>query len=139
MLKFALKHMSIRLGKNILIGVSIIITLIVSLLSFNIANQVKDGIINSYKYYDTIIGPSGSQTQLVLNTLFYTDKSLGIIPYSVYERLSADNRINTIIPFAEGDNFNNSKIIGTDVRYLEEFNIKEGKAFDAPHQAVLGK
>ena len=138
MINFAMKHMAIRAGKNILIAISVVITLTVSLLAYNIANQVKDGIVNSYKYYDTIIGPAGSPTQLVLNTLFYTDKPLGIIPYDTYEKLLDDSRIAVAIPFAEGDNYNNAHIIGTTAKYLDEFKITQGEAFSSAYQAVIG-
>lgn len=138
MFKFAMKHMAIRAGKNILIAISVVITLTVSLLAYNIANQVKDGIVNSYKYYDTIIGSAGSPTQLVLNTLFYTDKPLGIIPYDTYENLLDDSRVAVVIPFAEGDNYNNARIIGTSAKYLDEFKIAEGEAFSSAYQAVIG-
>ena len=138
MLKFSLKHMAIRSGKNILIALSIIITLTVSLLSYNISNQVKDGIIGSYKYYDTIIGAAGSQTQLVLNTLFYTDKPVGLIAYEVYEELSEDSRVVTAIPFAEGDNYNNARIIGTNAEFLDEFTVSQGRAFEKDYEAVIG-
>lgn len=138
MLNFSLKYMRIRLGKHILTGISIVIALTVSLLSYNIANQVKDGVINAYKYYDTIVGPAGSQTQLVLNTLFYTDKPLGLVSYKEYERLLADKRIAVAIPFGEGDNYRNARIIGTDRKYLDEFQIAQGEAFSGERQAVLG-
>lgn len=138
MLKFALKHMATRLGKNILTGLSVVIALTVSLMAYNIANQVKDGVINSYKYYDTIIGPSGSQTQLVLNTLFYTDKPLGLIPYEVYETLLNDRRVAVAIPFGEGDNYDNARIIGTDRKYLDEYNIAQGTPFSGDYQVVIG-
>jgi len=138
MLKFSFKHMLIRLGKYLLIAASIIITLTVSLLAYNIANQVKDGIVSSYKYFDTVVGPSGSQTQLVLNTLFYTDKPLGLIDYDQYEEIRKDRRVALAIPFAAGDNYNNARIIGTIPEYLSEFSISSGKAFEADYQAVIG-
>jgi len=138
MIKFAVRHMAIRKGKNVLIAISIVITLTVSLLAYNIANQVKDGFINSYKYYDTIIGPAGSQTQLVLNTLFYTDKPLGLISYEEYEKLLNNPRISIAIPFAEGDNYNNVRIVGTNVQYLDEFTIKKGKPFSDIYEVVIG-
>ena len=138
MLKFSLKHMRIRLGKHILTALSLVITLIVSLLAYNISNQVREGIVGSYKYYDTIVGPSGSQTQLVLNTLFYTDKPLGLIDYDEYEQIANDSRVAVAIPFAEGDNYANARIIGTDARYLDEFAMSQGRAFDGEYQAVIG-
>ena len=138
MLRFALKHMAIRLGKNVLIALSIIITLTVSLLAYNIANQVKDGIIGTYKYYDTIIGPSGSQTQLVLNTMFFTDRPLGTIPYEKVTDLSKDQRVAVAIPFAMGDNYNGARIVGTDAALLDGYHLSKGKPFSEPFEAVIG-
>jgi len=138
MFKFSLIHMAVRFGKNLLIIISIIITLTVSLLAYNISNQVKDGIVQSYKYYDTIVGPIGSQTQLVLNTLFYTDKPLGIILFSDYEKILNDKRISVAIPFAMGDNYNNSRIVGTVCEYMREFSIIQGVNFSESYQVVVG-
>jgi len=138
MLRFTVKHMSVRMGKNILIALSIVVTLMVSLLSFNISNQVKDGVVGTYKYYDTIVGATGSQTQLVLNTMFYTDKAPGLIPYEIYENLIDDTRVSVAIPFAEGDNYNNARIIGTHSEYLNEYTLVEGRVFNEIFEVVLG-
>ena len=138
MLKFALKHMVIRRGKHIFTAVSLIITLVVALLAYNISGQIKDGIINSYKYYDTIIGPQGSQTQLVLNTLFFTDKPLGLIPYDDYLKIANDERVAVAIPFVEGDNYSNARIVGTEGSCLDEFTISQGRAFEREYEAVVG-
>ena len=87
MLKFALKHMAVRRAKLIMTALSIIITAAVALLAYNISTQVSEGIVNTAAKYDIIIGPTGSSTQLAMNTMFFTDKPLGTIPYSLVEDL----------------------------------------------------
>ena len=68
MLKFALKNMAIKRAKIALIVISIVISAAVGILSYNISAQVEDGIISTTEYYDTIIGPAGSATDLVPDT-----------------------------------------------------------------------
>ena len=80
MLKFALRHMAVRRTKLIMICLSIIITACVALLAYNISTQISEGIIQTAANFDIIIGPSGSSTQLAMNTMFFTDKPLGTIP-----------------------------------------------------------
>ena len=87
MLKFALKNMLTKKVKMILIILSIVISATVAILAYNVASQVNDGLINTTSTYDMIVGPSGSSTQLAMNTLFFTDKPLGTISYEYVERL----------------------------------------------------
>ncbi|MDR1735495.1 MAG: hypothetical protein LBR85_01310 [Oscillospiraceae bacterium] len=138
MFRFAMKHMAVRFGKNALIALSVIITLAVSLLACNISGQVRDGILSAYRYYDTVIGPAGSQTQLVMNTLFFTDQPLGLIPYETLETLRADNRVTAAIPFAAGDSYGGARIVGTEPAFLAQYGLAEGTLFSKPYQAVVG-
>ena len=69
MLKFALKNMAIKKAKIILIVISIVISASVAILAYNISEQVDDGFKSTAAYYDMIVGPSGSSTQLAMNTM----------------------------------------------------------------------
>lgn len=138
MFTFAIKNLIVRKSKALLICISIIIATTVGLVSINISNQVKDGMITTTGYYDTIIGPSGSETQLALSTLFFSDKPLGTVDYEYYEKLSQDKRINTIIPMAMGDSYKNSKIIGTKIEFLLDKKYYEGEPFQKEFEAVIG-
>ena len=90
MLKFALKNMAVKKVKIILIVLSIVISASVGILAYNISKQVDNGIKSTAAYYDMIIGPSGSSTQLAMNTMFFTDTPLGTISYDYVEKLEAD-------------------------------------------------
>lgn len=138
MLKFALKNMAIKKTKIILIVISIVISASVAILAYNISEQVDDGFKTTAGYYDMIIGPSGSSTQLVMNTMFFTESPLGTISYEYFEALEQDTRINKVVPFTMGDSYNGAKIVGTTPDFLEGKEIEEGKTFAAPFEAVIG-
>ena len=138
MLKFALKNMAIKRAKILLVVLSIVISAAVGILAYNVSAQVEDGIVSTTEYYDTIIGPAGSETDLAMSTMFFTGSITDTIPYEHYEKLKADTRVNVAIPFAMGDNYNGSKIIGTTSEFLENKELREGEMFDAKFEAVVG-
>jgi len=138
MLKFAFKNMAIKKIKIILIVISIVISASVGILAYNISEQVDSGFKSTAGYYDMIIGPAGSSTQLVMNTMFFTDTPLGTIPYEYVEKLSADTRVNLVVPFTMGDSYNGSKIIGTTTDFLAGKELDEGKMFEGTYEAVIG-
>jgi ABC-type lipoprotein release transport system permease subunit len=130
--------MAIKKAKIILIVISIVISATVALLAYNVSEQVDDGFKTTAGYYDMIIGPSGSSTQLAMNTMFFTEKPLGTISYEIVERLVADNRINKVVPFTMGDSYNGARIVGTTPDYLEGKELDSGKMFASPFEAVVG-
>lgn len=138
MFKFALKNMAIKKAKILLIVLSIVISASVAILAYNISEQVDDGFKTTASYYDTIIGPSGSSTQLAMNTMFFTDKPLGTISYEYVEQLEKDTRVNTVVPFTMGDSYNASKIVGTTPTFLAEKELYDGEMFNDKFEAVIG-
>lgn len=138
MFKFALKNMLVKITKIILIVISIVISATVAILSYNISEQVDQGFKSTAAYYDMIIGPSGSSTQLAMNTMFFTDSPLGTISYEYVKKLEQDTRINVVVPFTMGDSYNGSKIIGTTPKFLEDKDLKKGEMFNEEFEAVVG-
>ncbi|MBQ8407915.1 MAG: ABC transporter permease [Clostridia bacterium] len=138
MLKFAIKNMAIKRAKIILIVISIVISASVAILAYNISEQVDDGFKTTAGYYDMIIGPSGSSTQLAMNTMFFTEKPLGTISYEYVEQLQADTRVNLVVPFTMGDSYNGAKIVGTVPAFLDGKNLREGEMFNDKFEAVIG-
>ena len=138
MFKFAIKNMAIKKVKIVLIVISIVISACVALLAYNISEQVDDGFKSTAAYYDIIIGPAGSSTQLAMNTMFFTEKPLGTISYEYVEDLRADMRINAVVPFTMGDSYNGAKIVGTEPLFLEGRALSDGEMFDAKFECVLG-
>lgn len=141
MLKFALKNMGIKKVQIILIVISIVISAGVGVLAFNVSSQVSDGIESNAGYYSLIIGPTGSKTQLAMNSMYFTDEPLGTIPFSVVNDVLSDTRrVTSAIPFAMADNYNGSRVIGTSSAFLREKSIESGDMFNdsAVCQAVVG-
>ena len=138
MLSFALKSMANRRAKLLMTALSVVITAAVALMAYNISTQVSEGIVNTAAKYDMIIGPSGSATQLAMNTMFFTDKPLGTIPYSLIDELKATGLVNEAIPFSMGDSYNAAPIVGTDAALLADKPLKAGAMFEEALDAVVG-
>ena len=141
MLHFALKNMAIKRVQILLVVLSIIISAGIGVLAYNVASQVDDGITENAGYYSVIIGPAGSQTQLAMNTMYFTDKPIGTIPYSVVEQLQQDGtRVNAVIPYAMADSYNGHNVVGTTAAFLKNKTVAEGEMFNdsATLQVVVG-
>ena len=137
MFNFILKNSLVKKSKLILTSITIILACMVGLLSINVSQQVNDGIIGLSGGYDVAIGPSGSDTQLAFNTLFFSEDPLGTIDYKIYEDLKSDERINVVIPFAMADSFGNYKVVGTENTFLKDYKLK-GELFDESFECVVG-
>ncbi len=140
MLKFALKNMAIKKMQVILIILSIVISAGIAVLAFNVATQVDEGITSNAGYYSAIVGPAGSNTQLAMNSMYFTDEPVGTIPYSVVTSLQQDSRVTQVIPFAMADNYNGYGVVGTAPAFLDGKDIAQGEMFaaDGVMQAVVG-
>ena len=140
MLKFALKNMAIKKTQVFLIILSIVISAGIAVLAFNVANQVDEGITNNAGYYSAIIGPAGSNTQLAMNTMYFTEEPVGTIPYSVVTSLQQDSRVTSVIPFAMADNYNGYGVVGTTPAFLDGKTVAQGELFtaDGTMQVVVG-
>ena len=140
MLKFAFKNMAIKKVQIILIVLSIVISAGIGVLAFNVATQVDEGITSGAQYYSAIVGPAGSNTQLAMNTMYFTDSPVGTIPYSVVSSLQQDQRVDSVIPFAMADNYNGYNVVGTTPAYLKNKSVAKGEMLTATEtmQAVVG-
>ncbi len=140
MFRFALKNMAIKKIQVILVVLSIVISAGVGVLAYNIGEQVSDGITGNAAYYSAIIGPEGSETQLAMNSMYFTDQPLGTIPYNIVTDLQKDSRVVTVVPFAMADSYNGFSCVGTTSAYLDGKDIAEGEIFDdkGALQVVVG-
>ena len=138
MFKFAFKNMAIKKAKIVLVVISVVISACVGILAYNISEQVDSGFKTTAAYYDMIIGPSGSSTQLAMNTMFFTDKPLGTISYEYVEQLQKDTRVNKVVPFTMGDSYNGAKIVGTTADFLDGKGLDEGAMYTEKFQCVIG-
>lgn len=118
-LKIAWQDLSRKPVQNVLAviigGVAIALAIAVLLISAS----VQQGMVDAAMPFDMIVGAKGSPTQLILNTIFLTDTPIGNIPASVREDLETDDRVERIIPFAFGDNYQGYRVVGSSPELFE--------------------
>lgn len=134
--------MAIKKVQIFLIVISIVISAGVGVLAFNVASQVDEGITTGAGYYSMIVGPAGSNTQLAMNSMYFTDSPVGTIPYSVVTELQKNPNVTSAIPFAMADSYNGHGVVGTASAYLNGKQLAKGEMFSddasALMQAVIG-
>lgn len=138
MFKFSIKNLLTRKSKFLMTTIAIIISTLIIMFSFNVARQISDGIISTASYYDVIVGPTGSSTDLVMSTMFFTGTTTDTINSDIYEELKNNKDVKEIVPFATGDNYKGNLIVGTDKTFLNNKKIKDGNNFEKAFDIVLG-
>ena len=98
--------------------------------------------------FDAVLGARGSPLQLVLNTVFHLETSPGNIPWTMYQKMKNDPRVELAVPYALGDNYRGFRIVGTETTLFTKFEYRDsvrfrtqgnGRFFDPTRQeAVLG-
>ncbi len=90
--------------------------------------------------FDLVVGAAGSETQLVLSSIFLQAAPLPLVDGSVLTKLSADPRVDWAAPVGFGDSFAGYPIIGTTTKLVAGTTpgFTEGKMFALEGEAVLG-
>ena len=70
---------------------------------FSISDQSERAFAGGSIGFDAVLGARGSQVQLVLNTVFHLETSPGNVPWSLYQEIKADPRVEAAVPYAVGD------------------------------------
>ena len=80
--------------------------------------------------YDLIVGPKGSDLQLVLSAVYRMQPPIENLPYLYLEQLKKDRRVVSAVPLAFGDVTQEGSfpIIGTTPEYFEN-DYMPGRAF----------
>ena len=88
-----------------------------------------------------LIGAPGSQTNLVLTSVYLQLEALPLIDGAVLNRLAADKRVAAVAPIAFGDVVNGYPVIGTTANFVTRWGRlapAEGRVFADEDEAVLG-
>jgi len=98
--------------------------------------------------YHLIVGPKGSDMQLVLSTIYRVSPPIENLPYYFYQELKNDRRVQDAVPLAFGDVTKEGAfpIVGTINRYFEvpyapdrSFTVQEGgERMGGKWDAVIG-
>lgn len=142
MFKFALKNMAIKKVQIILVVLSIVVSAGVAILAYNVASQIDDGIVNNASYYSAIVGPAGSNTDLAMNSIYFTGNPMETIPYSYINTLKQNTNVKRVIPLAIGGGTykNQYKVVGSSADLFMTKEFEAGAAFDDSKdcQVVVG-
>ena len=136
---FVKNNLKAGLWRNIIVLISIIISVTLIISVFNLSRQVDNNFKENAEQYDLIVTPKGSPTQAILSSLYFYDNPIGTMPYTVFRDLSTNENITKIVPIAMGDNMSGYKIVGTTVDYFgSTMTLAEGKYFSHNFDLVLG-
>jgi putative ABC transport system permease protein len=90
--------------------------------------------------FDLVIGAAGSETQLVLSSIFLQPAPLPLMPGDVLAKLSKDPRVAWAAPVGFGDSFAGYPLVGT-TRALIGSTVSgfaAGRMFEKEGEAVVG-
>ena len=90
--------------------------------------------------FDLVIGAGGSETQLVLSSVFLQPSALPLMSGDVLAKLAADPRVEWVAPVGFGDSFSGYPIVGTTRTLTETISggFSEGQVFVSEGEAVIG-
>ena len=91
--------------------------------------------------FDLLIGAPGSQTQLVLTSIYLQPEALPLIDGTLLNRLAADPRVAGMAPIAFGDIVLGYPVVGTTQNFVSRWgrlSASEGRLFTAEGEAVVG-
>ena len=138
MIKYSIKSLLSKKTISILFSLAIFIAVSISMLAINISSQIEEGFYQVDKKYDIIVGPKGSDTQLVMSSLFFSDDPLGTVDSKYLNKISEEYDLAKIIPLAIADYYRDSRIVGTTSDLLEEYQLEEGNLFANNFEIVIG-
>lgn len=76
--------------------------------------------------FDAILGPRGSELQLVLSTAFQLETSPGTLPWAFHDAVAAEPGVRAAIPVAVGDNYQGFRVVGTSAALFERARLPDG-------------
>jgi putative ABC transport system permease protein len=90
--------------------------------------------------FDLVIGAGGSETQLVLSSIFLQPSPLPLMPGDILAKLAADPRVAWLSPVGFGDSFSGYPVVGTSTALPSDLSggFSEGRGFAAETEAVVG-
>ncbi|TDK35593.1 ABC transporter permease [Rhizobium deserti] len=90
--------------------------------------------------FDLVIGAAGSETQLVLSSVFLQPAPLPLLAGEVLPKLLADPRVAWAAPVGFGDSFSGYPVVGTTKALISSTvaGLAEGRMFDKEGEALVG-
>lgn len=101
---------------------------------------LRQGSARAADGFDLLVAAPGSQTDLLLSTVFLRPSAVELLPPEITTQIMADPAAEFAAPIAFGDSHGDSPVIGTTAAFVQHLGkgLGEGQMFEALDQAVIG-
>lgn len=126
------------------VGAIVVVLLIASATALGMAVRIEEralrlGSARAADRFDLVVGAAGSETQLVLSSVFLQPAPLTLLSGRVLKALAEDPRVAFAAPVGFGDSFLGYPMVGTTAEFVESLGLADGgRAFSAPDEAIVG-
>jgi len=121
----------------------------IALLAFGVAavtllvltsRQLEERVYRDARGIDLVVGAKGSQTQIVLASIYQLDVPTGSVRWSEAQAIAAHRGVKKAIPISLGDNYYGFRVVGTTHDYMAHYDVtlSQGRFWHEPLEAVLG-
>lgn len=110
--------------------------------SINLSERaLREGSARAADRFDLIIGSAGSDTQLVLSSVFLQKNLLPLLSGKYLADLQNNPLVDWVAPLAFGDSYQNIPIVGTSSQAIThdgQFTLAQGRMFHDINEVVIG-
>ncbi|MDP9838443.1 putative ABC transport system permease protein [Neorhizobium huautlense] len=131
--------------RRLWLGGAVVILLVALATALGVAVTLQErslrlGSARAADKFDLVVGAAGSETQLILSSIFLQPAPLPLVDGSVLTKLAADPRVSWAAPVGFGDSFGGYPIVGTTTSLINgtTTGFSAGKMFALEGEAVLG-
>lgn len=121
----------------------------VALLAFGISavtllllagTQLDERLQRDARGIDLVVGARGSQTQLILSSIYGLDTPPGSVRWSEAQEIAGHRGVRKAIPLVLGDHYYGFRIVGTTLDYPQHYGARavKGRLWKEPFEAVVG-
>lgn len=128
-------------------GVVVVVVLIALATALSISVSLQEralrmGSAKAADRFDLVIGAPGSETQLVLSSVFLQPSALTLIPAQVLDDVQKNPLVAWAAPVAFGDFYQGMPIVGTNTALVTDGGkrpLRAGRVFNDGFEAVVGE
>lgn len=126
------------------VGALVVVLLIASATALGMAVRIEEralrlGSARAADRFDLVVGAAGSETQLVLSSVFLQPAPLTLLNGRVLKALAEDPRVAFAAPVGFGDSFLGHPLVGTTAEFVASLGLAEGgEPFATPGEAIVG-
>jgi putative ABC transport system permease protein len=102
---------------------------------------LRQGSARAADAFDLLVGAPGSQTQLVLTTVYLQPAAVPLLSGLILQKLAAEPGVEFAAPIGFGDRWKSYAIVGSTATFVTNAGRRapvEGRVFTAMYEAVIG-